>query len=104
VNLGHAGEREETLCVNVFDFDDGGHIAHERHTVQILDAVRKTNGQLASQEGCYLEQDALCGCFGVEGFGQRFFFVGFGEEFASACFHEGLEGGGGLWLHCVLLY
>eukprot|EP00957_Ditylum_brightwellii_P041233 3122258-Ditylum_brightwellii.AAC.1 len=49
VNLGHVGECKETLCINVFDFNNGGHIAHQ-------------------------------------------LFVGFGEEFALACFHGGLEG------------
>eukprot|EP00957_Ditylum_brightwellii_P030529 2312219-Ditylum_brightwellii.AAC.1 len=74
VNLGHIGECKKTLCVNVFDFNRGGHIAHQLHTVLMLDVVSQTNGQLASKEGCYLEQDK--------------------EEFALTCFHEGLEGGG----------
>eukprot|EP00957_Ditylum_brightwellii_P054451 4125318-Ditylum_brightwellii.AAC.1 len=81
-----------------------GHITHWQHTVQILNVVCQTNGQLVSKEGYCLEQDALCGCFGVEDFWEGFFFVDFGEEFALACFHKGLKGGRGLWLHYMLLH
>eukprot|EP00957_Ditylum_brightwellii_P172482 13132359-Ditylum_brightwellii.AAC.1 len=63
VNFGHVGECKETLCVNVIDFGNGGHIMHQKYNVQILDAVHQTNGQLTSKEECYLEQDVLFGCF-----------------------------------------